>query len=532
VNVVIKDGLSSRRHLICLLLFLFCLVGVSHAQQVDDNINEANTYLDVRTSKLDKYLNQSQNIQQRLLKKLKRKEDKVLRKLAAKDSAAYKQYMMEHPISYDSIARIAIDTSLHPKIFGNNKTIDSLKGVQRFIQSETGKIGNSAAALNQTGIAIPGTSNLTAIQQKMNTQLNTSQLIQQHTADLEKMVGVNNISGLQGIQKQVFYARAKIKSYKQMADDPDATEAKALEYLQSTDGFGKFLNQNNSAFGGIGNNATAADLQSAGFQTKTQINDIMQAKLGSNVGSVQDQMSQQVQTYSDKLNDITSKVNQAKADLNEAKADINTAKSTLNDAKSGVSNIDKPSFKTNAERGKPFLKRLEFQYNFQTLRASVDGLRPAMLILSATVAFKQTEKLSYGIGFGLNNGLGQNWQHIRFSYEGFSTRVYIDRKWLYGFSLQLGYERDFIPVNRPYLSNTADQVTTSTPVNPSIQQTDNSLFKTAFGGTQQSAYLGIMKRYKISSKWNGTLLVGYNFLWQDEGGKSPWLLRLGWGVRE
>jgi hypothetical protein len=529
VNVVTKRVLLVRNALLFLLLFVFCLAGITHAQQPEDNIKDANTYLDARTTSLDKYLDQSESIQQRLLKRLKRKEDKILRNLAAKDSVAYKQYILNHQLNFDSIQSLSKDTSRHLSSLGNNKVIDSLKGVQRFIQSESGKLTNSTALLGQAGIATPNNTALNSLQQKMNVQVNTDQLIQQHTADLEKIAGANNISGIQGIQKQVFYAKSKIKSYKEFADDPDKAEASALEALQGTEGFSKYLNSGNGAFGGAGGNVSAAQLQAMGYQTSASVNNNLTQKLGDNLGSVQQQMSQQVQAYSDKLNGITSKINTAKADLGEAKADINTAKATVGEAKSSVSNIDKPNFKVNPERGKPFLKRLKFNYSFQPERASIDGLRPAMLVLSATVGFKQTENLTYGIGIGSNTGLGQNWQHIAFSYEGISLRAYIDRQWKYGFSGQIGYERDFIPANRAYLNNPSDQLTTPPPSATSLQTTGNNTFNTIFGGFQQSAYIGIMKTYKINSKLNGTLLVGYNFLWQNEGGKSPWLLRFGWG---
>jgi hypothetical protein len=120
--------------------------------------------------------------------------------------------------------------------------------------------------------------------------------------------------------------------------------------------------------------------------------------------------------------------------------------------------------------------------------------------------------------------LGRNWQNIKFSYEGITARAYADWKWIYGFSFQAGYERSFRPANRGYLENSESQ-----DPNPNQTDNNNNLLKDAFGGQQQAAYIGIMKRYKINNRWNGTFLVGYNFLWQQEGGRSPWLLRFGWG---
>src|SRR5688572_15058741 len=76
---------------------------LSYAQEAEESVGQAQTYLEHRSSSLEKYLKHSDKIQQRLLKKLKRKEDKMLRKLAAKDSALYYQYTAGRNISFDSI---------------------------------------------------------------------------------------------------------------------------------------------------------------------------------------------------------------------------------------------------------------------------------------------------------------------------------------------------------------------------------------------------------------------------------------------
>jgi outer membrane murein-binding lipoprotein Lpp len=512
--------------LLLLTCFALCIgVHPSSAQEVQDNIDNASTYLDRRYEALQKSTDITAKLQQKLLKRLQKKEDKMLRKLAKQDSTLYKQYVAQH-LTYDSIAAMSKDSTRQIKMLGSNKTIDSLKGVQRYIQSQAGKLSAATGSLNQLGISTPGGSDLASLQQQMNMQVSTDQLIQQHTNDLKQLAGSANISGLQSIQKDVFYTKAKIKSYKDMADDPDKAEENALEYLQGTEGFNQYLNSGSgTSMGGLGNNATDAQLQAAGIQTKSQVNGLLQQKLGGSLGSVQDQMGQQIQQFTGKLNELKKDIDAAKSDVSQAKQAVSEAKS---DAKNSLQSIEKPDFKVNKEKGKPFWKRFEKQINFNTSRASVDGLRPAMMILGGSLGYKQNEHLSFGIGAGLNTGLGQNWQHLRISYEGVSLRAYADWLWIYGFSFQAGYERSFIPANRAYLTNTIDNPVT--PSTPATNTTSSNPLSTAFGGQQQTAYIGVMKRYKISTKWNGTLLVGYNFLWQTGQGesRSPWMIRFGW----
>jgi hypothetical protein len=206
-------------------LQLLCIVTLC-AQETEENITNATTYLESRTSALDKYLGHSDKIQQRLLKKLKRKEAKIIKKLAAKDSTLYKQYVSQG-ISYDSISILSKDSAYQRKRITGTGIIDSLKGVQSFIQKQSAKLNSVAGIANKAGIETPYSKELGELQQKLNTQQNIDALIGQRTAALEGLTGKANISGLQDIQKKVYYAKEKIKAWKELADEPDDAEEKA-----------------------------------------------------------------------------------------------------------------------------------------------------------------------------------------------------------------------------------------------------------------------------------------------------------------
>jgi hypothetical protein len=498
-----------------------------YAQESREIVTQGATYLEHRSSSLEKYLKRTDKIQQRLLKRLKRKENKMLRSLAANDSALYFQYTAGRNISFDSIAALSKDSAYQKQqSLSNNRLVDSLKAIQNFMQKQSDKLNTVTGKAEQLGLQTPYSKELGQLQQKLNTQSSIDALIGQRSTALEGLAGKVNTSGLQSIQKQVYYAKEKMKAWRELSDDPDAAEEDALEFFQGTEGFAESLkgSSTDNPFGGLGNDASAEDLQRAGLQTKSFVNKMLTEKLASNLGSVQQQMADQVKDYSDKLNDVTGKVKEAKAGINNAKQTLAEAKQT----KSSLKNIEKPTFKKNPERGKPFWQRLEPIYNFQTSRASTDGLRPAMLELGAGVAFKHTPKLSYGIGISLSTGLGQNWQNIKLTYEGISARTYADWKLIYGFSAQVGYERIFRPMNKPYLPANANPDNKNNDPN-NTNQSDN-VFKQGFGSQQQAAYIGIMKRYRINNKWNGTFLAGYNWLWQQEGLRSPFMLRFGWGA--
>lgn len=508
--------LRKQRILLLLVPCLLLIGNLLYGQDTNEPADYAASYLDSRTTALDKYLSRSNKIQQRLLKKLKRKEAKLLRRLAAKDSALYRQYIAGK-LSYDSIATISKDTSALNRLAQKKSTvIDSLKGIQSFIQHQSSKISGVSSLAGKANVQMPYSERLNDLQQKLSAQQNIDELIRQRTSGLEQLAG-GKLKGLEGIQKDVYYATEKIKAWKKASEDLDEAEEELFEKLQGTPGFESYLNTNKNAYGGLGNNATAADLEAAGYQLKTSINKQITDKLGNNLGAVQQQMADQVSKYSEKLNDITGKIDEAKSYVNDAQQTIGEATQTKNRLK----HLEKPSFKKNPERAKPFKDRLEINYNFQTSRSSTNGLKPAMLDLGASVAFKHTPNLSYGIGIAASLGLGKDWQNIKFTYEGVSARAFMDYKIIYGFSLQGGYERIFRPAGRPYLHNQFDP-------NNNPQPDSNNALKDAFGGQQQAAYIGIMKRYRINSKWSGTFLIAYNFLWQQENMRSPWMLRFGW----
>ncbi len=503
----------------CFLFLLLVTGSISaYAQDATEGIEHATTYLDHRTAALDKYLLRSDRIQQRLLRRLQKKEKRMLARLAAKDSVAYQQYINSRSVSFDSIAVLSKDTSSLARL-GNrrNATIDSLKGIGQFIQQQGGRLQGAGIPGGQ---ALPGSEyagKITELQGKLNAEQQVKDLIRQRTQSLEQMAKGAGIPGLTGIQKEVYYAQEKMKAWRELADDPDAAEEKAMEYLQGIEGFDEHLNNNKGAFGGAGNNATAESLQSMGFQTKGQVGKMLQEKFGNNLQAVQQSMGAQVQQFSNQLGKVTDKVKEAGNLAQDARQGLQEAKAT----KDKLKHIEKPAFHKNPERGKPFWQRLETQYNFQTTRATPDGLRPAMVELGAGVAFKHTPSLSYGIGIAASIGLGQDWQHIRLSYEGITARVYADWKLLYGFSVQAGYERALRPAGRAYLEENSND--------PQSAASSGNALKQAFGGQQEAAYLGIMKRYRISNKWSGTFMAGYNFLWQQSNLRTPFMIRLGWG---
>ena len=469
----------------------FCAVSLQTvAQEEHTTIQQGRKYLDINIHALDKYSNRLKHQQERLIKKLKRKEHRFAKRLMGKDSAAYASYKDQN-LTYDSIGKL-----LHPDsatLAGkfkrrSNDEIDSLKAVQSFLQ-------NKSASLDGNSSQLQGYSpELTKLNSELNYRKYINDLISQRTSNLKNLGGISNggnIPVLTGIEKQVFYGKAKMKAYKDMADDPSKAEDKALEYLEGRPGFDKYMDKAGAGDGksmqSLSPDATSADMENMGFQTKQQMQAGLNQKLGKDMGGFSTQMSKGVKIFQD------------------GAGDINKTKQGLK----GIRNIDKPSFKINPMRGLPFWKRIEKQYNWQTTRATLDG-KPALLEVSAMAGFKQSPKLSYGLGIATAIGLGQSWSNIRFTWQGLGLRSYAAWQWQYGIGAYAGYERMY-----KQFAFTGDNAK-ATELTPSVHNAAR---------WSESVLLGLTKKYNINTKWNGAIQVLYDIWWQQKGLRSPIVLR-------
>ncbi len=443
------------------------------------------TYVSLKIKKLDKYNSRCVHEQEKLLKRLKRKETRFSRKLKKSDSAAYARYQAES-LSYDSIGKLAAsDTSafITKSLAKRNTELDSLKKISSFVSSKVALPGDAASA---------GTPpELDKLQHDLNYRNGINDLIAKRTSFLKGLaINGQQLPGFTGIEKQVFYGKAKMKVFREMEEEPSLAEDRALEYLQGTEGFDKYMNQMGGGEGMQGMvGADAGQLEKMGYQTKQQMQKNLQAKFGESLGGVGKQMGGALNKWQQQQSQF---------------ADIKQTKQTLKNARQ----TDKPSFKVNPMRGLPFCKRLEKQYNYQATRAT--GEQPAKLEASAMVGFKHSPKLTYGIGIAYTEGLGQGWQRIHFSFEGIGYRTFAKWEWQYGIGAYVDYERMYktAAFSKPRIQ-AADGV-------PTIHDTHNYT---------ESIFIGLTKSYNINKKFNGAIQVLYDIWWQQKGLNTPIILR-------
>ncbi len=461
----------------------------------------ANTIFQKKVSKSNRYYRKLEATNALFLKRLRKQEARIKAKLQQADSLKYQQYLALKSPGMDSLLLQSKDSAFIHKLNTTARrgksVLDTLQGLQNFM----GKLSN-----NPLGDA----SRVADLQQKAALQQYLQQQVAARTGALERLLkGTQLESYGRHLSNTGQQYKQQAGYWKQVLDEPDAAEEKALDYLRGIEGFEEQLNpaKGNSLAG-----KSAAELEAMGYQTKAKVGEQLQQQFGDQLGSMSQKAAEQLKEYTAALDKPLQEVKQVKQKIKDGKAQLQEGKNSLQSAKNSLKQT--AGFR-NPMRGIPFWQRFERQYNFQTQRASPDGTRPVMLQLGLNLSYRQSKALSIGIGLDGSLGLGRDWQHLRLSYEGVIGRVFLDHKLLWGISLQGGYEKSLRPMNRAY-TQTMEQYGHPTNV------------KTAMGLLQDAAYLGIMKSYRVSSKVQGTMLVGYNFLNDKTKISSPWIVRLGW----
>jgi hypothetical protein len=162
-----------------------------------------------------------------------------------------------------------------------------------------------------------------------------------------------------------------------------------------------------------------------------------------------------------------------------------------------------PGFKPNEMKSKSFLQRLEFGGNMQFARSS--QYYPTTSDIAGQVAYKFHKNGSAGLGAAYKLGLGTGFNNIRFSHQGMGLRSFLDWKLKGTFYINGGFEENY----NAAFTNT-DQ----------LRNIDN---------WQGSALIGVSKKYKVSSKLKGNIILLYDFLYNQHIPRTdPIKLRLGY----
>ena len=452
-------------YLLFLLVFLAFLPG--HAQQGDSSkLDKAMAFPDKMFGLFQKKAAQAEaglnKKTDRYLARLQRREEKLRRKLWKKDSVAAKALFPDVAGTYGKLKSSAASLDKYGANYSGH--LDSLATSLKFLQK-----GNLS-----TNPELKKTLDQYASLQK---QLNASEQIKKQLAQREQMLKeqfgrLGMVKELRHYQKELYYYRAQVQSYKQAFEDPSKLEAKLLEVLSKLPQFKSFF-RNNSLLGSLfsipgSGDPGMATASLAGLQTRAMISQSLADRYGSS-SQVTDQLRGNLQAAQGQLSALKAKMS-------------SLTQGSYGNTASG----DIPSFKPNSQKTKPFLQRLEWGANMQSQKARY--FFPVTSDIGLALGYKINDGFSAGIGLSYKVGWGRNWGNINVTHQGIGLRSYVDYKIKGALYLSGGYE-----INYRSAFKTIDQLKD-------------------YSAWQRSGLVGVSKKYTVSKKLKGSMKLLWDFL--------------------
>lgn len=434
---------------------------------------EANKYEQKLTQQTEKYLN-----------KLERQEEKLKRKLWRTDSTKAKEVFGDVKGRYDAL-RNGLNEEEN-KAQGYTSTVyighlDSLGTAMSFLQNNP-QLQQATALKDKLSTNVKSIADL---KKKLNQTEYIRKQIQQRQQELKRHLQNTPLAKeFNKFKKEVYYYQAQLKEYQEAFKDPKKLGGKLLQVANKIPAFQDFL-QKNSYLATMFRMPSPTDpgyaANMAGLQTRADLSTILNQQVSAGGPNAQQQFQQQIQTAQSEIQKLKNKIL----------------------PQGGSSDEPMPDFKPNNQKTKSFLDRIEFGSNLQTSKGNL--YFPVTSDIGVSAGFKLSDKSIIGIGASYKIGLGQNWQNINITHQGAGLRTFVDIKlkgnfWISGGG-ELNYRNEF-------------------------RRIDVLRYMSAW---QQSALLGISKKYKAGKKFKGNAQLLYDFLWKQQQPKTqPVVFRVGY----
>jgi hypothetical protein len=414
--------------------------------------------------------------------RLTRQTEKYLQRMAKEEQKLRRKLMLK-------------DTAAAERLFGNSDKVYT--GWQNELEDTASKTGQSAShysphldtlrtALSFIGVSpeLSSPSAKSLLQQARGSinvlegRLNKADAIKKYVQERRQLLQQERerygmVKQLKALKKEMYYYQAQVEAYRNMFNDPSVLKTKALQLLNKVPAFADFFKKNSqlaSLFrmpGSTGpDNTIGASL--TGLQTRGALQEQMVQRFGTGPSMVQT-MQQGAQTAQSQLNELKDKISKAGG---------------------GGSDADMPDFIPNNQKTKSFLRRLELGSNLQTVKNS--RYFPTTTDIGLSVGYKLNDKSILGVGSSYKMGWGKDIQHIDITHQGIGLRSFLEYKlkgsfWMSG-GMEWNYRNSF----------------------NSVEELKN------YTGWQQSALLGVSKKYKIGQKFKGNVQLLYDFLWKKQ----------------
>jgi hypothetical protein len=449
-----------------IVLYLFVFL---YAMPVDAN-DRIDT--DSSISKLPKkYLSEVQHKSHHVEEQVNKRTEKALDRFSKQEKKMQAKLWKVDSVAAKNIFTRSIDklnglkSGLKNKVPGNvplgggNADLDTLQNSLKFLEGSKDLLGSSKDKLSSA------TQSVQDLQGKLQQAEEVKAYIRERRQQLKDQLAQYAGFGkdLQNMNKEAYYYGQQLNEYKSFLKDKKKAGAKAVEMLKKVPAYNDFIRKHSqlaSLFNLSAASNTAQSLE--GLQTRSQVEQLVQQRIGGSP-SAQAAVSQQMEQARSQFSELKSKF----PELDNAG--------------------DMPDFKLNPMKTKSFLQRLEFGGNVQFQKSS--KYYPTTSDIAGQVAYKFHKNGSAGVGISYKLGLGTGWNDIAISHQGVGLRSFVDWKLKGTFFINGGFEEN-------YLSTFSH-----------VEQLKN------WKGWQGSALIGISKKYKISAKLKGNIMVCCMIFW-------------------
>ena len=457
--------LIMRIALVLLILLQTAPVFSQTAENTGSTLNTetATNFLKIITNKFHKLENNLTNSVDKYLTNLEKQENKLYKKLYKKDSTAAIKIFAAQQAKYKQLKdklHSADSNAATRKLKEYLPQFDTLKTSLAFLN--TGITQNPA--ISQT--LHTATAQLQQFETKMQIANEIKKQLKQRKEQLTHQLQQYGMGKqLMGLNKEVYYYQQQLNEYKDLINNPDKIQQKAIAVLRNSNLYKDFMKKNSflaQLFKIPDNYGTPESL--VGLQTNADIQALLKQRTTGGGPNAQQLVQQQ---------------------MKQAQQQLKTLKDKVNKLGGSSSNMEMPNFKPNTQKTKTFLQRLEYGVNIQTQRSKY--LLPATTDIALTAGYKLNDKSVIGLGAAYKLGWGKDIRQIRLSGQGLNLRSYIDIKLKGNFFITGGYEQNYLYEITRY-----------------EQLKDLSAW-------QQSGLIGLTKKYKIGKKINNLQLL-WDFL--------------------
>jgi hypothetical protein len=415
-------------HYINTIIFLMYL-SIGFGQQFADKstIQIPDRYIETVSAKANNLEHKLDRKSQKALANLQKQEAKIRKKLEKIDSLSAQNIFSDAEQKYKQLEeKIENSRSLSPYI----PFLDTVSTSFKFLQQNQHLLSDVKGVNEKLKDAL-------GIVKELESQLQKAEDIKQFLKErreylMQQLDEFGFVKELKKINKEVYYYAQQIKEYKEILNDPNKIERKAIDLLSKTKLFQDFMKKNSvlaSLFRMPGDPNDPAYLASlAGLQTRAQVNSLIQNQLAVGGPNAMQQFQQNLQAAHSQLNELKQKM---------------LKNSPLGDGDVGGSSDDimPEGFKPNNQRTRSFFQRVELGVNFQTQRAT--NFFPIMSDIGLSAGYKLNDKSIIGIGVAYKLGWGSGWNNITITHQGLGLRSFIDWKLKGSIWLSGGYEQNY-----------------------------------------------------------------------------------------